>query len=556
MDDEDLEVAPEGAAFPALTAEQFERLKAFGRVETVAAGEEVFDAGELDPDFVAVIDGQFSVIRRREGQETLIARHGRGRFLGELNLLTGQRTTLAARADVDSLVVRIGSDRFRELLASDATLADLIFTAFVARREALRAGAGADTLRIIGSRFSSSSLALRSFARRQRLAHEWTDLDDPAIDDVDVLLAGIGVRRSDVPVVVTATATLRRPTPADLAAHLGLAFRTPAGHVFDVAVVGAGPAGLAAAVYGASEGLDTVVLDAVGPGGQAGTSSRIENYFGFPAGVSGSDLVEQGALQAVRLGATLNSPCRVTRLEHSEVGYSLTLGDDTTIETRAVVVAAGVQYRRLPLDDLDRFDGAGVYYAATELEAQTCASEPVVVVGGGNSAGQAAVFLAQRGSPVTICIRRDGLEESMSRYLIDRIDNAAAITVATRTEVIALHGDDRLESVTLRSGIVAAGTATERTVRCAGVFSFIGAVPFTDWLRGHCALDEQGFVLTDRDLPSDDVRRDALAFETSCPGVFAVGDVRHGSMKRVAAAVGEGSSAIRSVHEYLARPSR
>ena len=221
-----------------------------------------------------------------------------------------------------------------------------------------------------------------------------------------------------------------------------------------------------------------------------------------------------------------------------------------------MVVAAGVQYRRLPIDGLDRFDGAGVYYAATELEAQSCASEPVVVVGGGNSAGQAAVFLAQRGSPVTICIRRDGLEESMSRYLVDRIDNAAAITVATRTEVIALHGDDRLESVTLRSGIVAAGTATERTVPCAGVFSFIGAVPFTDWLRGHCALDEQGFVLTDRDLPSDDARRDALAFETSCPGVFAVGDVRHGSMKRVAAAVGEGSSAIRSVHEYLARPSR
>ena len=372
-DDETADVAPEGAAFPVLSAEQFERLKAFGHVDTVAAGEEVFDAGELDPDFIAVIDGRFSVIRRHDGQETLIARHGRGRFLGELNLLTGQRTTLAARADVDSLVVRIGSDRFRDLLASDATLADMIFTAFVARREELRAGAGAGTLRIIGSRFSSSSLALRSFARRQRLAHEWTDLDDPAIDDVDVLLAGIGMRRGDVPVVVTATATLRRPTPADLAAHLGLAFRAPAGHVFDVAVVGAGPAGLAAAVYGASEGLDTVVLDAVGPGGQAGTSSRIENYFGFPAGVSGGDLVEQGALQAVRLGATLNSPCRVTRLEHSEVGYSLTLGDDTTIETRAVVVAAGVQYRRLPLDDLDRFDGAGVYYAATELEAQTCA---------------------------------------------------------------------------------------------------------------------------------------------------------------------------------------
>ncbi|MCU0310827.1 MAG: FAD-dependent oxidoreductase [Acidimicrobiales bacterium] len=543
-----------GAAFPELTAEQFERIKAFGTVETVAAGDVVFDEGQLDPDFVAIIDGSFSIVRRVDGQETLIARHGRGRFLGELNMLTGQRTSLAGRADVDSLVVRIGSDRFRDLLASDAALADVIFAAFVARREALRAGDGAGAMRIVGSRFSSSALALRSFARRQRLAHLWVDLDDPGIEDVDVLLAGLGVRRGDTPVVITPTATLRRTTPGELAAHLGLTFRTPAGHVFDVAVVGAGPAGLAAAVYGASEGLDTVVLDSVGPGGQAGTSSRIENYFGFPAGISGGDLVEQGALQAVRLGATLNSPCHVERLEHSEVGYGLTLGDGATIETRAVVVAVGVQYRRLPLPDLDRFEGAGVYYAATELEAQACASEPVVVVGGGNSAGQAAVFLAQRGSEVTICIRRDGLEESMSRYLIDRIEHAPNITLAPRTEVVGLHGDERLTSVTLRTGIVAAGTATQREVSCTGVFSFVGAVPFTGWLRGHCALDDQGFVLTDRDLPTPN--GGTLPFETSCPGVFAVGDVRHRSMKRVAAAVGEGSSAIRSVHEYLARPHR
>ena len=553
-----IDAGEDSAAFPTLTPEQMQRLKAFGRVETVPGGEMVFVEGELDPDFVAVIDGSFSILRRIDSTETLIARHGPGRFLGELNLLTGQRTSLAARADVDSLVVRIGSARFRELLASEATLADVIFTAFVARREALRSGDGAGAMRIVGSRYSSRSLELRSFARRQRLPHEWVDLDDPDIEDVDVLLAGLGVRRADVPIVVTPTAVLRRPTTGELATHLGLTFRTPEGHVFDVAVVGAGPAGLAAGVYGTSEGLDTVVLDGVGPGGQAGTSSRIENYFGFPGGISGGELVEQGALQAARLGAQLNAPCQVTAIERSDVGYSLTLGDGAVVETRAVVVAVGVQYRKLPLDGLDRFEGNGVYYAATELEAQMCTSEPVVVVGGGNSAGQAAVFLAQRGSRVSICIRRDDLNDTMSRYLIDRIEGSDLITVRPRTEVIALHGDDRLREVTLRSGIVAAGTATERVEACAGVFSFIGAVPFTDWLKGKCELDDQGFVLTDRDVSAGAAAEGggALPFETSWPGVFAVGDVRHGSMKRVAAAVGEGSSAIRSVHEYLARPAR
>jgi thioredoxin reductase (NADPH) len=301
-------------------------------------------------------------------------------------------------------------------------------------------------------------------------------------------------------------------------------------------------------VYGASEGLDTLVLDAVGPGGQAGTSSRIENFFGFPSGVSGSDLVEQGTLQATRLGATINAPCAVSALQVTCEGYEVSLTDGTTVPCRSVVIASGVQYRQLPLERLAEFEGAGVYYAATDIEARVCAGQPVTVVGGGNSAGQAAIYLAQRGCEVTVVIRGDELTSSMSSYLVDRIDAAPDIAVAPRTQVVGLHGERSLTAVTLRSG------ALETVTPCFGMFSFIGAAPFTGWLKGVVELDDHGFVVTDRDVTTlVCVGVDLLPFETSQPGVFAIGDVRHGSMKRVAAAVGEGSSAIRSVHDHLAR---
>jgi thioredoxin reductase (NADPH) len=546
MDDE---VQADGAAYPTLSEDDVQRLRAFGEVVEVDDGGFLFVEGQASYDFIVILQGAVAIVRRNidHSEEVLIARHTAGRFLGELSLLTGERTTLAARADGEStVVIRISPDRFRELMATEPSIADIVFTAFVARRDILRTGEGARAIRIIGSRFSARTVELESFARRLRLAHEWIDLDDPAVDDIEVLLASVGVTPRDTPVVVTPTSVLRRPTVGELAENLGVAFRSAPGQVRDLVVIGAGPAGLAAGVYGASEGLDTLVVDGHGVGGQAGASSRIENYFGFPNGLSGSDLVESGALQAQRLGATINTPCRVTSIRVEADHFVLTLGTSDEVSTRAVILATGVRYRRLAVADLERFENAGVFYAATELEARACGQKHVVVVGGGNSAGQAAVFLSQRGSTVSVVLRRDNLADTMSRYLIDRIEASPLISVLPFTEVTALHGERSLTAVDLTTS-AADGTASTRTVDATGVFSFIGAAADTEWLGTLVQRDEDGFVLTDHDLPGTD----ALAFETSQPGVFAVGDVRHGSMKRVAAAAGEGSSAVRSVHQRL-----
>jgi thioredoxin reductase (NADPH) len=539
-------------AFPTLSAEMIATARRYGVESVIAEGDFAFVEGQLHYDLVVIVDGAFSILSRslEDHLERVVTTHQTGRFLGELSILTGERTTLAARAERDSIVIRIDPTGLRRLMAAETDLSDILFAAFVARREVLRGGADATAIRIIGSRYSASALALRSFARRRRLAHTFIDLDDPDVDDIDVLLDSLEVRRRDTPVVITPTAVLRNPTVGELADHLGFTYRTIDGRVYDVIVVGAGPGGLAAAVYGASEGLDTLVLDAVGPGGQAGTSSRIENFFGFPAGVSGGDLVEQGTLQATRLGATINAPCTVTGLHLTTEGYALSLADGTEIPCRSVVIATGVQYRQLPLERLEDFEGAGVYYAATDLEARVCAGEPVAVVGGGNSAGQAAVYLAQRGCKVTIVIRGDDLTTSMSSYLIDRIEAAPDISVSPRTNVVELHGGASLTEITLESAPI----RTRTVIPCRGMFSFIGAAPFTEWLIGVVELDGHGFVVTDRDVTTLVCTGvDLLPFETSQPGVFAIGDVRHGSMKRVAAAVGEGSSAIRSVHDHLAR---
>jgi thioredoxin reductase (NADPH) len=355
----------------------------------------------------------------------------------------------------------------------------------------------------------------------------------------------------DIPAVITATETLRRPSAATFAEHLGLTFRPTPGYLFDLVVVGSGPAGLAAAVYGASEGLRTVSLDAVTIGGQAGTTSRIENYAGFPNGISGEALTGRTALQAMRLGARLNAPCAVAGLKVEAGFHAVVLEDGSEIPTRAVIVASGARYTRLAVEDLERFEGAGVYYAATDLEARVCDGTSVTVVGGGNSAGQAALYLAQSRCRVTIAIRRKDLSQSMSQYLIERIEADPRIELITGVEVQRLMGEDHLEQVTLKS--IATGDE-QRTLACSGLFCFIGARPATAWLADSVLLDSDGFVLTDRQLPEELDGRGtaALPFETSVPGVFAVGDVRHGSMKRVAAAVGEGSSAVRSVHERLA----
>jgi thioredoxin reductase (NADPH) len=405
--------------------------------------------------------------------------------------------------------------------------------------------------RVVGSRYSSESLKIREFLARCQLPYEWVDPDsDPQVDQ---LLQQFDISPSELPVVISSGTVLRQPTPGALADYLGMTLGRLPERQFDLVIVGGGPAGLAAAVYGASEGLSTLAFDMVAPGGQAGTSSRIENYFGFPTGISGGDLTQRGMVQAEKFGAQLSAPCAAVALREEAGHLVIELSDGSTVAGRAVMAATGARYRRLDVDRLAEFEGRGVYYAATDLEARLCGASPVVIVGGGNSAGQAAVFLADQGSPVTVAIRGPDLSASMSRYLIDRLKSHPRITIVTEATVTGLEGDETLTGVRINE------PRGERTLLCVALFSFIGAEPGSAWISGCAALDDRGFVLTDRALTTDQLGkrwaslgRGLLPFETSHPGLFAVGDVRSGSVKRVAAAAGEGSAAVRSVHEYLA----
>ena len=539
-------VAEDSTAFPTLTPAQLTRLSDFGVVHEVGPGESLFREGQRYYGLIVILDGSAEIIYvdHPSGTETVVVTHGPGRFLGELSLLTGQRAVVHGQMVTDGRVLRIDQDGFRRLLASDPEIADLVFAAFVARREILRGGVATGSIRIVGSRHSARALDLVNYLRRQRVGHQWIDLDDD--DGVAELLANLGVRPAQTPVVISGRAVLRTPTIDELASHLGLVYEPTDLDLFDVVIIGAGPAGLAAAVYGASEGLETIVVDSDFIGGQAGTSSRIENYVGFPSGISGGELVERAALQAQRLGARISSPSTVIRIESAGEAYRLTLADGAALMARSVVLSLGVQYRRLPVSRLRELEGAGVYYAATDLEARVCGANAVTVVGGGNSAGQAAVFLAEKGADVTLAIRGDDLSSSMSTYLIDRIDGSPKIRLVTHSEVTELHGDTRLEGVTITNN----QTGVSARQPCVGLFSFIGTSASTSWLEGFVELDAKGFVLTDSDL--NDVGFEPLPFETSRAGIFAAGDVRSQSMKRVAAAVGDGSSAIRSVHQRLA----
>jgi thioredoxin reductase (NADPH) len=465
-------------------------------------------------------------------------------------MLTGSRVFLSARMVEPGEVLAVPVEQLRMVIATQPNLSDKILTTFMSRRADLRREAASAT-RVIGSRYSAESLRIREFLSRCQLPYEWVDPDnDPQVDE---LLQHFGVTPSDLPVVITSGTVLRRATPGILSEYLGLTIGRLPERTFDLLVVGGGPAGLAAAVYGASEGLQTLAFDMVAPGGQAGTSSRIENYFGFPTGISGGDLVQRGMIQAEKFGAQLTAPCAAVSL-HEDAGHLVVeLSDGSSVAGRAVIVATGAQYRRLDVDRIEEFEDTSIYYAATDLEARLCAGSPIVVVGGGNSAGQAAVFLADEGSAVTVVIRKADLGADMSRYLVDRLRNHPGITILNEAHVIALEGDERLTGVRILQ------REEERTVLCSALFSFIGAEPCSDWLSGCAALDDHGFVLTDRSLADDQLSerwtslgRRPLPFETSHPGLFAVGDVRSGSTKRVAAAVGEGSSAVRSVHGHLA----
>jgi thioredoxin reductase (NADPH) len=534
---------------PTLDAAELAFLEPLGRRQQVDAGHYLFRAGDTKYDFYVVLSGQVEILLDADGESRLIKTHGPGRFLGELSTLTGLRAFLSARMAEPGEVLAVPMETLRRIISTEPQLSDKILATFIARRADLVVGAAATT-RVIGSRYSPATLHIREFLARMRLPYQWLDPDaDPQVESV---LEHFQIEPTDMPVVISSGTVLRRTTPGALAEYLGLTVANLPQRCVDLVIVGGGPAGLAAAVYGASEGLRTICVDNVAPGGQAGTSSRIENYFGFPTGISGTDLTQRGLVQAEKFGAFLSAPCAVAGLQE-RAGHLVTeLSDGTELAARAVIAASGARYRRLEVDRLSDFESSGVYYAATDLEARQCAGDPVIVVGGGNSAGQASVFLAEQGSQVSVVIRGPDVNAGMSRYLVDRLESHPRIEVLTQTQVVGLEGEQCLRAVRL------AGPDGEHWVQVAGLFSFIGADPASAWLSGFAALDDRGFVLTDRYLLESqldgrwsDLGRRPLAFETSHPGLFAVGDLRSGSTKRVAAAVGEGSAAVRSVHDYL-----
>jgi thioredoxin reductase (NADPH) len=533
-------------AFPRLDAERRAALREAGELLTVASGDVLFREGDASYDFFVVESGAVTIVRGYGAENRVIAVHGPHRFLGELNLLAGGSAFLTAVVRDAGQVIRVPVARLRDLVMADEGFANMLLRAYLARRAILIAVGGG--VKVVGSRHSRDARRLREFLARNRVPHEWIELE--LDEEAEATLRALGVGPGETPVLIDGATVLRNPSNGEASALLGLGARGAPPAMCDLVIVGCGPAGLAAAVYGASEGLDTQAIDAFAFGGQAGTSTRIENYLGFPAGVSGAELTERALLQARRFGARLVVPARASALHRQDGHFTIALEDGGVVAGRAVIIATGANYRRLDVPELDRFEGAGVYYAATMVEGQLCESSPVAVVGGGNSAGQAAMFLSRTCSTVRIVIRGETLEHSMSRYLIDEIAARANIEIVPRTEIVALHGGDWLEAVTARSR-----DGGERRIDARALFTFIGASPCTDWLEG-VAADEHGFLLTGRDVQGADgalYEGDRPYFlETSVPGLFAVGDVHSGSIKRCASAVGEGSMAVARVHQRLA----
>ncbi|NQX34086.1 cyclic nucleotide-binding domain-containing thioredoxin-disulfide reductase [Herbiconiux sp. VKM Ac-2851] len=530
-----------------LTPDQFGRLAAYGVSEHIRPGQILSRSGDHHYDLFLVESGSIHVVCDATGThaERIVSTRGAGDFTGELGMLTGQSVFLTLRVNETGTAVRIDANNFRKALNEQSDVADILIREFGQRRQAI-IELVSSVAQIIGVTDCADHRALRTFAARQQLAHTTVDADSIA---GQALLTERGLTISDLPVAITADRVLKRATPHDLAAAIGLTY-SPGDHDVDLVVIGAGPAGLAAAVYAASEGLVTALFDATGAGGQAATSSRIENYLGFPGGVSGSDLAQSATLQALKFGAQLYTPCQIVRIEasaHDATGPIVTLRDGTTLRARAAIVATGARYRRLDVPHRDHFERrTQIRYSATELDARDCRSQPVTVVGGANSAGQAALFLASKGSRVDLVVRASALESKMSDYLARRVRAHELITVWLEAEVVTLSGPDSLEAVVIES---ADGSTETRESRI--VFCLVGAVPDTDWLT-ELALDESGFILTDTRLPRLPGHDEALPFQTSDRRVFAVGDVRAGSMKRVASAVGEGASAVSSVHALLA----
>jgi thioredoxin reductase (NADPH) len=540
---------PGERGYPRLSEGQRARLRAMGTVRPTSPGDVLFREGEESYDFFVVESGAVTIVQGYEQENRAVAVFGAHQFLGELGLLTGARVYLSAVVRDGGEVIQVPGDRLRALLGEDEEMSNLILPAYLARRARLiNIGAGAH---LIGSRFSLDSRRLREFMARNRVPYQWTDLEDD--DEVDAMLQAVGVEPAETPVLIGAGSLLRNPTNAEVATALGLGAAGAPPALCDLVIVGGGPAGLAAAVYGASEGLDTQAIDSTAFGGQASTSSRIENYLGFPAGISGGELAARALLQAEKFGARMAMPTEAVGLSREDGHYRVKLADGSAVNGRTLIVATGAQYRKLAVPDLERFEGLGVYYAATLIEAQMCADDPVLVIGGGNSAGQAAIYMSRHAGSCRLLIRGGDLGKSMSRYLLDEIERRDEVEVMTYSEIVELKGETSLESV-----VVVDNRGEERAeLPARAVFVFIGADPHTEWLDGCVALDEDGFLLTGPTLGEEDrgayVDGDAPYFlETSQPGIFAVGDVRSGSIKRVASGAGEGSMAVQLVHQRLA----
>jgi thioredoxin reductase (NADPH) len=532
-------------AYPRLAEDQIMLLSPYGQRKRLAKGATLFRKEDRDCGVFVVLNGQVRVVEDHDprGASRVIAVHGRGRFVGDLSMLTGQAVYVTAVAQTDVEVLEIFYDRLKEAVTQNPTLGDLILRAFILRRN-IHADLGIG-LRIIGSRYSADARRLRDFASRNRVPYRWEDLEkDP---EAESTRRALDISPDQTPIVIWKGRTvLRNPGNTEVAELLGLREDAPSRDAVDILVVGAGPAGLAAAVTAASEGLSTVVLDAVATGGQAGTSSQIENYLGFPAGISGAELADRAVVQARKFGATFMIPGEAQSLEHIDGHFVVGLTDGAHVEAHTVVLATGVRFRRLGLSGMERFEGPSVYYAATEFEARLCRGDPVVIVGGGNSAGQAALFLARTATEVNLVIRHDDLNRDMSRYLAERINSAPRVHVWRNCEVCEVRGDRRLEEVVVRN----LRSDERREIGATALFVLIGSEPHTRWLTGTIALDGRGFVMTGADAGG------AVMFETSTAGIFAIGDVRSRSLRRVASAVGDGAIAVRLVYEHLVRAGR
>jgi len=537
-------------AFPTLTPAQIARLETHGTKLRTRRGEVLAERGERFSKMLVILSGSIEIVRPGMTGEDLITVHQPGGFTGEMSNLRGLASVVRARVRDEGEVLVIDEENLRAIVQTDAELSELFMRAFILRRVGLIGSQQGDVI-LIGSHHSADTLRLQQFLTRNAFPHVSLDVEsDP---DVQTLLDRFQLAVDDIPVVLCrGELVLKNPSNEAIAACLGMNPCIDDATVRDLLVIGAGPAGLAAAVYAASEGLDVLVIETNAPGGQAGSSSKIENYLGFPTGISGEALAGRALVQAQKFGADITIACTAIRLRCERKPYEVELSTGRTVRGRAIVIATGAEYRRLPIENLSKFLGTGVYFAATHVEAQLCRQEEIVVVGGGNSAGQAAIFLSGGCRHVHLLVRSHGLADSMSRYLIRRIEQSANVSLRTRTELVGLEGDSRLERVTWRRGSEA------ETREIGHVFLMTGAMPNTGWLAGCVQLDDKGFVRTGTDAQIDDrasapwpLRRVPHLLETSIPGIFAIGDVRCGSVKRVASAVGEGSVSVQLVHRVL-----